>query len=96
MNRKYVLKNKSRFIVFISLLILLFCTILFTANVYSAKEKSSKLVVVKQGDTLWDIANRNINEYQDIRQYIYEIKKLNRLDNCEIYPGNELKVPIEQ
>jgi len=46
---------------------------------------------VRQGDTLWDIANQHRGR-TDVRKYIFQIKKLNDIDS-NIYPGQELFLP---
>lgn len=48
---------------------------------------------VKSGDTLWTIAENYIPEGKDIREYIYNIKKINDLDNSMIYSGQKLIIP---
>ena len=49
-------------------------------------------VIVEKGDTLWTIADQ-YNENQDLRRLIYEIKKLNKLKQTSIYPGQKLVIP---
>lgn len=51
-------------------------------------------VRIEQGDTLWSIANHYMGpEYQDIQEYIAEIKRLNKLGPDEIHSGQYLTVP---
>lgn len=45
---------------------------------------------VRRGDTLWDIAAKNAPEAKDIREYIYELKKINGLEGEGIKPGQVL------
>lgn len=54
--------------------------------------KEYKSITVRQGDTLWNIAAQYRGE-TEIREYIYQIKKLNNLDNATIYPGQKLDLP---
>lgn len=51
-------------------------------------------VNVTQGDTLWNIAKENISEKEDIRDYIYMIRKVNDLKSANIHPGDQLLIPI--
>jgi len=51
-------------------------------------------VNVIQGDTLWNIAKENISEKEDIRDYIYMIRKVNNLESANIHPGDKLLLPI--
>lgn len=68
-------------------------------NMPSAEERYEDMehysVVVRSGDTLWSIAEDNIDEDnpKDIRKVIYDIKKMNDLDNDFIQPGRLLKFP---
>ena len=53
---------------------------------FSKGDIKTKTVNVTKGDTLWSIAreeqeNNAYYENKDIRDIIYEIKKLNKLDN---------------
>lgn len=48
--------------------------------------------VVSTGETLWSIASENKKDGQDVREYIYELRKLNELDNCIIYPNQVIKI----
>lgn len=94
MKRRYRLKNKTRFFTFLSTLIILSVLIAITGNVYGYKEPAYRTVVVKGGDTLWNIAKEN-NSQGDIRKNIYEIKKINNLDSSEIYEGTQLLIPVK-
>ena len=92
MKKSYVLKNKRRFTTFIITVLLLILAVFYTNTVYGYEEPTYKVITVKQGDTLWDIAIK-YNNNDNIRKYIYEIKKLNNLSNVEIYEGSLLKLP---
>ncbi len=82
--------NKKRFITFITVSILLLISLL---NLCFAKsEVITEDYTVTQGDTLWSIACENKKAGQDIREYIYELRKLNDLDDCMIYPNQVIKI----
>ena len=52
-------------------------------------------VYVKPGDTVWQIAAKYTTGKDDVREVIYEIRKINKLDNnASVYPGQVLKVPV--
>jgi LysM repeat protein len=93
MKKKYVLKNKKRFLGFITFIILVAITVLFTRTVYAYKEITYTTVQVRQGDTLWGIA-KEFSKSDDVRKLIYEIKKVNKLENSNITQGDELKIPV--
>ena len=51
-------------------------------------------IVVKSGDTLWDIAASASSSEIDVRDVLYAMKEINRLDNQgELIPGTVIKVP---
>ncbi|WP_371370986.1 LysM peptidoglycan-binding domain-containing protein [Sporomusa aerivorans] len=52
-------------------------------------------VYVKPGDTVWQIAAKYTTDKDDIRELIYEIRQINKLDNnAKVYSGQILKVPV--
>jgi hypothetical protein len=50
-------------------------------------------VSVIQGDTLWAIASEYKPGNQDIREYIYSIKKANHLSTSTLQAGQTLVLP---
>ncbi len=53
-----------------------------------------RTVNVIEGDTLWNIAKENISEKEDVRDYIYIIRKVNNLESANIHSGDQLLIPI--
>lgn len=96
MKRRYVLKNKRRFtaIITLFLMISIFAGLIITVEATSGEPflASYEKVTVQKGDTLWEIALR-LNKKGDPRVIIYKIKKLNNLESCYIYEGQELLIP---
>lgn len=92
MRKKLVLKNKFRFALIISVFFLLACSTVFASSAYGYREPQYKYVSVAAGDTLWGIASRYKNS-EDIRKYIYKIKKINNLKTSMIYEGEVIKIP---
>ena len=85
-----------------SIIVLLFLilgvSIIFAKSTLSYKQLEYKSIYVDYGDTLWKIAEeqKESNEYykkKDIRDIIYDIKKLNNLTSSDIYVAQELKIP---
>ena len=93
MKRKYILKNKRRFYTLIFTITLLLFTTIFATNAYGYKEPVYKEITVRNGDTLWNIAQK-YNSNNDVRKCIYEIKKTNHLETSEINTGLKLKIRI--
>lgn len=56
------------------------------------KVTPTETVMVRSGDTLWSIASERCDG--DVRPCIALIKKINDLDSSDIYPGQQLTVPI--
>lgn len=94
--RKFKLKNKRRFTGFIMLVLIfgVFTSMIITATASPIVKDYYEEVKIKEGDTLWEIAETHFpDSNKDIREYIYEIKKLNNLDNTYIYAGQTIKLP---
>ncbi len=52
-------------------------------------------VYVKPGDTVWQIAAKYATPKDDVREVVFEIRRINKLDNsAKVYPGQTLKVPV--
>lgn len=60
------------------------------------KTISYQEIVVKKGDTIWNISIKYTPKYKDVRKTVYEIRKINNLNDCIIFPGQILKVPIDK
>jgi len=65
--KKYVLKNKKRFFLFIFVLTVLTASIFAMPSAYGYNGKECVTVIVKEGDTLWNIASSHY-ENGDIRK----------------------------
>lgn len=94
MKQKYVLKNKKKFLAFIILSLVSLFSAFYSNAAYGYRDTAYETVNVRQGDTLWSIANQ-YNKNEDIRKYIYEVKKINNLTSNVIYAGTQLKLPSE-
>lgn len=93
MKRKYSLKNKRRFSVIIVLTLLVAFTLIFSSTAYGEnKENEKNIIEVRGGDTLWSLAD-SFKGDNDIREYIYDIKEINKLASSEIKVGMELVMP---
>lgn len=89
--------NKKKIIK--SILILLFLIIILVfgfSKSFTKKEFISTECdyIVSKGERLWDIAEQYKRPDQDIREYIYEIKKLNNMETATIYEGQAIKVIV--
>lgn len=82
--------NMKKFVRMVLILIgiIIISTIIFSSKSYSKGEAKEKTIFVSNGDTLWDIASQEqeTNNYysdKDIRDIVYDIRKLNNLANSE-------------
>ena len=91
--------NKGKFIKTNLILIIIVGAIIgFTTNTYSKVETKYKEEYVCAGDTLWSIAQEELenNKYfegKDIRYVVNELKKVNNLANANLNEGDKLKIP---
>jgi cell division protein YceG involved in septum cleavage len=99
-SRYYQLNKKRiwRLGVAVLLLVIIFSVFFITKTVTAQRAADrSKLVTtveVKKGDTLWDIASLYFtDEYDDLNEYIEEIKDSNGLVSDEIHAGNYIIIP---
>ena len=88
---KMKIVNKKRFFLAIMILIILVIT-LFSHCSAIQKNNEIENITVSAGDTLWSISCEYKKDGQDVREYLYELRKLNNLENCRIYPGQVLKI----
>ena len=65
-------------------------------NLDACKYVETYEFVVLPGDTLWKIAEDNYSDIDDLNMHevIYDIQELNNLDNCVVYEGQVLSLPV--
>jgi len=94
---KYRIINMKRFkrFMFISILSISMFIFTFAAtfNAYSKDIPQYDYISVKDGDTIWSIAS-DYSDKMEIREMIYNISKVNNIQNASIYPGDIIRVPI--
>jgi len=95
--KKTIVSNKFRFITFLSIVFLLITitlgSLLNIDVAYSSTYNKFYKVRVVPGDTLWNLAMEYNNSNTDIRKLVYDIKKVNNLDDSIIIPGDVIKIP---
>jgi len=97
MKKRYVLKNKRRFVTMLILLVAVSVSagLIVTAGADTELQSDGsnyRKIKIEKGDTLWEIAIKH-GQNKDPRVYIHEIKKLNNLESSNIYAGQELLLP---
>lgn len=91
--------NKKKFIRGLIIIIgLIIMGVIGINNTYSKTKISYKEDYILKGETLWSIAENEINSNQyyknkDIREVMYEIKKINNLKNGNLEIGQKILIP---
>ena len=91
--------NKAKFIRSnVILAILISSIVIFATKAYSNVETKYKEEYVCAGDTLWSIAQEELenNKYfegKDIRYVVNELKNVNNLASANLKEGHKLKIP---
>lgn len=88
--------NALKIIRMVSLTLLISFAVLFTlkSSASGLTNDSFIEVTVRQGDTLWEIANQ-YNGDENIQKVIFEVMEFNNKQNSDLYPGEKLKIPIK-
>jgi LysM domain. len=98
---KLKIKNFPRFVCSLVIIIGLTIgvTVIFSNLSTSNGELAYKTITVSNGDTLWNIAKelKNNDEYfsnKDIREIVYNIKKVNKIEDSNLQVGQDILIPI--
>ena len=95
MKKRYRIKNKFRFVFFVTLFVLI-CSLAIGAVFPVAASSSGRRmtqVKVQSGDTLWDLARTYGDQNKDIREVIYDICSINGISASELYVGTTIYIP---
>ena len=95
--RTYI-KDRRKFFRFIllSALVLNFIIfgVLFPNSTSADFEAAPVKVTVRRGDSIWSIAEEYCPEGEDLRNFVYEIKKENLLSGSALAIGQKILVPV--
>lgn len=93
--------NKYKFIRSVTILLCILGIILCIAKhkTYSNSETKYKTEYVVKGETLWGIAEKEIQENAyfenaDIQNVILELKKVNHMTTSNLSEGMKIKIPV--
>ena len=97
MKKKYILKNKRRFIIALAIVISILSSIFLVATTKTEgySEVTYKEVVISSGDTLWDIVCETYGNNIDVRKKVSVVKKANEMLTSELFVGQVLLLPEE-
>ena len=86
-----------KFLIILSLTSLIILMVIWAASTLGNSQNSInyKTIKVQNGQSLWEIARNNYGSEYDLRKIIYRIKKINKLENVVLHPGQKLKLPIK-
>lgn len=89
------IKNRIRFTFSMIIIFLIIFSIFnaITSKAFSYQKPEYIEITVSCGDTLWSIA-KNLDG--NINENIYNIQKINKMENCNIYEGQKLLIPSKQ
>lgn len=97
MKKKYRIKSKVRFTLFMTMVLLLVFS--FAGTIFGANNSESLMkttyseIRIQTGDTLWDIAQELGPDNKDVREVVYEICQINDITADNIHPGQTILVP---
>ena len=98
---KVLILNKKKFERIIILIILscIFLGIIGITKAYSKEILEYKEEYIYSGDTLWSIAEKEANENkyyekEDIRNIVFDIKKVNKLEDSNLQVGQKILIPV--
>ncbi len=93
----YRVSSKVRFTIFMVIMILLTMTIIGNItglnNVNSISKDCYRIVEIKSGDTLWNIAEK-YSDNKDVRRVVYDICETNDIKADGIFTGQKILVPV--
>ncbi len=97
MKKKYRIKSKFRFTLFMAITAIFVYSFVGTLIGTNTAESLTKMtyteVQVQPGDTLWDLAESFGPRDQDLRKVVYEICEYNDISADSIYPGQIILIP---
>ncbi|MEI6131567.1 MAG: LysM peptidoglycan-binding domain-containing protein [Bacillota bacterium] len=86
-------RKQEKIIKFVVGIVLIFSLIFVTVVVAQAVTKKYQTVIVKKGDTVWNIANR-VGEGKNVRVLVNEISIANGIDEDMVVSGQRILVPV--
>ncbi|WP_425060955.1 Cell division suppressor protein YneA [Sporomusa carbonis] len=87
----------GRITLIISLVLILLAITPLAISLAFVDTNTYETVYVKPGDTVWQIAAKYATDKDDVREIVFEIRKINKLDNnARVHPGQALRVPVKK
>lgn len=99
-NRKFKIVNMKKFIrsIIVIFICILLLSLFIVKSTLSHKEIKYKKFNISYGETLWIIAinEQKYNSYynmKDVRDIIYDLIKINNLNDTQLYVNQKLIIP---
>ncbi len=97
-NKRKIIQNKLKIMIRDILILFAFFMILgiiFNRN-YASNYINKEEIIVQSSNTLWTIASKICSENSklNIESVMSDIKKINNMNNCDIFEGQVLYVPV--
>jgi nucleoid-associated protein YgaU len=97
MKKKYRIRSRIRFTMFLTVAILMIISITGTLiganNAESLTKPVYSEIIIQSGDTLWNLAQEFGPDGKDIRKVVHEICRINNISADSIYPGQAILIP---
>lgn len=98
--RQLKIVNQKRFM--LSMIVIMITLFFLISNVFAVvnkveeyEEQKYKEVVIKNGDTIWELAREYGPKNVDVRKTVHEIGRINDLHNYDVFPGQMVKIPVK-
>ncbi|MBE7033324.1 MAG: LysM peptidoglycan-binding domain-containing protein [Ruminococcaceae bacterium] len=88
-------RQRRVFFLVLTLVLTLMASSVFSSSGNDNEKYIIVSVTVQPGDTLWSIAKEYKPDGKDLREFVYEIADNNGIDDCNIYCGQTIYVPVE-
>jgi len=87
-------KRSQEKLIKIILTIVVAISLIFAAVVVTqAASKKYQTIIVKRGDTVWNIAN-SLSDGKNVRSLVNEISNVNGINPDQVVTGQEIVVPV--
>ena len=95
MKKTYRIKNKFRFTVFVSMMVIMVSLLLGVIVPVDAHAGNIRFIEIKVsgGDTLWALASQYGDPDKDIRENIYDICRINNISAETLREGDLILIP---
>lgn len=93
-----------KYLKYLLIITIILSSSILTAYAYIGNEQASAVssaneieyikIIVEEGDSVWNLAQKYNSENYSIRKLVSQIKTINGLEQYAIFPGQELLLPL--